>query len=209
MTAPGRDLLRTLAAHAALLGLLAAGACGDTPVPAGGTGVGSSWWGQLNVRDLGGAPLNPAGRWYVVVFLGQECPVSNTSIPALNKLAAEFAPRGFAFVGAYVDPTADLAALRAHASDYAIGFQTADDREHRLVRTAGASYTPEVAVFSAGGAKLYGGRIDDRVGDFGAARPAATRQDLREVLAALASGVPGPFKGKAGFGCAIPEAVRP
>jgi hypothetical protein len=155
-----------------------------------------------------GAQLNPAALWYVVVFLGQECPVSNTSIPVLNKLAAEFTPRGFAFVGAYVDPTADLAALRAHASEYAIGFPTADDREHRLVRIAGASYTPEVAVFSAGGAKVYGGRIDDRVGDFGAARPAAAHQDLRDVLAALASGSPGPFRGKSGYGCAIPEAVR-
>jgi hypothetical protein len=134
--------------------------------------------------------------------------VSNASIPVLNSLAAEFSPRGFAFVGAYVDPTADLEALRSHVADYAIGFPTADDREHRLVRAAGATYTPEVAVFSAAGARLYGGRIDDRVGAFGAARPAAAHQELRQVLAALASGSPGPFKGNLGFGCAIPEAVK-
>lgn len=199
-----RSPVRVLAALAALLWIPSPAARADTP--AGGP---SSWWRQLNVLDLAGAPLNPPARWFVVVFLGQECPVSNTSIPALNWLAAEFSPRGFVFVGAYVDPTADLAALRAHASDYAIGFPTADDRAHRLVRAAGATYTPEVAVFSAAGAKLYGGRIDDRVGDFGAARPAAAHEDLREVLAALASGSPGPFKGKAGFGCSIPEAVRP
>jgi hypothetical protein len=143
-----------------------------------------------------------------VVFLGQECPMSNASIPVLNRLAAEFSPRGFAFIGAYVDPTADLGTLRGHAADYAIGFPTADDREHRLAGMAGATYTPEVAVFSAGGAKLYGGRIDDRVGDLGAARPSAARQELRDVLAALASGSAGPFKGKAGYGCAIPQAVR-
>lgn len=172
-------------------------------------GASPPWWRQLRVSDLGGSPLNPAGRWFVVVFLGQECPVSNASIPVLNRLAAEFAPRGFAFIGAYVDPTADLATLRTHASDYAIAFPTADDRDHRLVRLAGATYTPEVAVFSAGGAKLYGGRIDDRVGERGAARPAATHQELRDALAALASGAPGPFKGRAGYGCAIPEAVRP
>jgi hypothetical protein len=204
--------LRSLAAVAALLGVLSPLMGGDT-TPAGGdergaAGDSPSWWRKLHVRGVDGAPLNPAALWYVVVFLGQECPVSNTSIPVLNKLAAEFTPRGFAFVGAYVDPTADLAALRAHASEYAIGFPTADDREHRLVRIAGASYTPEVAVFSAGGAKVYGGRIDDRVGDFGAARPAAAHQELRDVLAALASGSPGPFKGKSGYGCAIPEAVR-
>jgi hypothetical protein len=176
--------------------------------PGVAAGAPASWWRQLGVRDLAGAPLNPAGRWFVVIFLGQECPVSNASIPVLNKLAADFSPRGFAFVGAYVDPTADLGALRTHAADYSVGFPTADDREHRLAGAAGATYTPEVAVFSAAGAKLYAGRIDDRVGDFGAARPAAAHEELRDVLAALASGSPGPFRGKPGYGCAIPEAVR-
>jgi thiol-disulfide isomerase/thioredoxin len=212
VAAPGRIVLRGVAACAALLGLFSPAMRGDNP-PAGAAGKGAaegppSWWSRLGVRDLRGAPLNPQGRWFVVIFLGQECPVSNASIPVLNKLAAEFAPKGFAFVGAYVDPTADLETLRAHAADYAIGFPTADDREHRLVRAAGATFTPEVAVFSCAGARLYGGRIDDRVGDFGAARPAAANQELRGVLAALASGSPGPFKGKAGYGCVIPEAVR-
>jgi len=211
--ATGRALLRTVALHAALLGLLSPLTRGDDS-HAGGAGKGPDvssplWWRQLRVRDLRGSPLNPAGRWLVVVFLGQECPVSNASIPVLNKLAAEFAPRGFTFIGAYVDPTADLEALRAHAADYAIGFATADDREHRLVRAAGATFTPEAAVFSAAGARLYAGRIDDRVGAFGAARPAAANQELRRVLAALAAGAPGPFEGIAGYGCAIPEAVRP
>ncbi len=200
---PARHPIRA-AALAALLGLLPPPALDAANSAADGA---ASWWRQLHVCDLRGAPLNPAARWFVVVFLGQECPVSNVSIPVLNRLAAEFAPRGFAFVGAYVDPTADLGTLRAHATDYAVGFPTADDRGHRLVQAAGATYTPEVAVFSAGGAKLYDGRIDDRVGESGAARPAAAHQELRDVLVALASGSPGPFRGIAGYGCAIPEAV--
>ena len=64
------------------------------------------------MRDLDGRPLNPEARWFVVVFLSRECPVSNVSVPVLNKLAAEFTPGGAAFVGAYVDPDADLAVLR-------------------------------------------------------------------------------------------------
>ena len=191
------------AAAALILGFLQPGAAAaDSSGPAG-------WWGGLHAVDLHGAPLNPAARWYVVVFLGQDCPVSNASIPVLNALSAEFSPRGFAFVGAYVDPTAPLADLRAHARDFAIAFATADDREHRLAKAAGASYTPQAAVFSGSGAVLYLGRIDDRVVGSGTERPAATHQDLREVLSAIAEGSPGPFKGAAGFGCEIPEAVRP
>ena len=113
------------------------------------------------------------------------------------------------FIGAYVDPTAEPAALRAHAADFALGFDTVDDRAHRLAAAAGAAYTPEVAVFTRGGDRLYLGRIDDRVDPSGAARPAATHEDLRRVLLSLAAGSPGPFAGKPGYGCAIPEAVHP
>jgi hypothetical protein len=191
------------------VGLAAAALAFGLILPLARAGEPAEWWRQLLVRDLHGAPLNPEGRWFVVVFLGQECPVSNASIPVLNALSAEFSPRGFAFVGAYVDPTASLGELQAHTRDYAVGFPTADDRGHRLARAAGASNTPDVAVFSASGARLYLGRIDDRVGEFGAARPAAAHHDLRDVLAAIAAGSQGPFKGIKGYGCAIPEDPRP
>jgi thiol-disulfide isomerase/thioredoxin len=166
------------------------------------------WWRQLAVRDLAGLPLAPASRRIVVVFISSECPVSNSYIPVLNPLAADFSRRGFAFVAAYVDGESDLAALRDHAKSYAISFATADDRQHRLVRAAAATLTPEVAVFSEDGVVLYRGRIDDRVGDLGFARPSATHDDLREVLEAIAAGKPGPFAARPGFGCFIPERVN-
>jgi hypothetical protein len=199
--------LRAIAAAAALLWVLSPARAGEAPPADKGTAGDSAWWRQLHVLDLRGAPLNPQARWFVLIFMGQDCPVSNESIPVLNKLSAEFSPRGFVFVGAYVDPTADLETLRAHVSDYAVAFPTADGRDHRLVRMAGAVYTPQVAVFSAAGALLYKGRIDDRVGSLGASRPAAAHEDLRDALAAIASGSTGPFKGSRGYGCAIPEAV--
>lgn len=166
------------------------------------------WWRRLSVTSLDGTPLIPDGRRVVVVFLSGECPVSNAYVPVLNRLASDFSGRGFAFVGAYVDPEAALPALREHARSYAISFATADDREHRLVRAASATITPEAAVFSEDGAVLYRGRIDDRVGDLGFARPAAAHNDLRDVLEAIAAGKSGPFPAKQGFGCFIPERVR-
>jgi redoxin len=165
------------------------------------------WWGKLAVKDLDGEMLRPATSRIVVVFLSAECPVSNTYIPVLNKLAADYSPKGFTFVGAYVDPEAELPALREHARAYAIAFATADDRGHRLVGAAAAKITPEVAVFSESGALLYRGRVDDRVGDLGFARPAATHNDLREVLDAIVAGRSGPFPARPGFGCFIPDKV--
>lgn len=194
--------VRTVAACAGLLLSLLPAAGADSAQAAR-----SAWWHGLGIRDLQGAPLDPEARWFVVIYMSQECPVSNESIPVLNGLSAEFSRRGFVLVGAYVDPTADLGTLRAHISDFAVAFPTADDRGHRLVKAARATYTPEVAVFSAKGELLYKGRIDDRVGSFGASRPAAAHQDLRDALTAIGAGSKGPFNGSKGFGCAIPEAV--
>lgn len=188
-------------ATAALLLLLA---------PARAAAPADTWWSQLKVRTLAGEAVTPAeGGWIVLVFITPECPLANASVPVLNGLAREFGPRGFTFVGAYVDPTIPPPDLARHTRDYALAFATTDDRDHRLVRLAGVTYTPEVCVYTADGKRLYRGRIDDRVGDFGAARPTAVRQDLREVLAALTRGESGPFPDGPGFGCAIPEEVKP
>ena len=166
------------------------------------------WWSRLAVNDLAGAPLSVPGRWIVLVFISPECPLSNANVPVLNALAAEFVRSGVSFVGVYSDPTLELPALRQHTSEYRLGFATADDREQRVLRATGATYTPEVFVFSAAGVLLYRGRIDDRVADFGPARPVATHEDLRDVLAALVAGKPVPFASRPGFGCAIPEPVK-
>jgi hypothetical protein len=168
----------------------------------------TSWRSRLELHDLNGALLPAGGRWVVLIFISPECPVANASIPVLNALAVEFAPAGFDFVGVYADPTLELPVLKRHTADYHLGFATVDDRAQRLVHLTGATYTPETLVFSRDGALLYRGRIDDRVTDFGASRPSATHQDLRDVLRALTAGKPVPFASRPGFGCSIPEVVK-
>lgn len=168
----------------------------------------TEWWKNLAPRDLAGAPIAAPGRWTVIVFISPECPVANASIPTLNALTTEFTPHGFGFVGVYADPAIDLATLRRHTEEYHLKFATTDDRTHKLVRAIGATYTPEVFVYANDGTLLYRGRIDDRVEELSAARPKATREDLREVLAALVAGQPGPFANRPGFGCAISEPVK-
>jgi len=165
-------------------------------------------WTQLSLRDLDGAPLTLTARWYVTVFLSQDCPLSNASIPVLNRLAREFSPKGVAFIAAYVDPDADLLALKAHAAAYSLALPAADDRAQRLAHACGITYTPEVVIYSAAGLKLYQGRIDDRVSPSGAARPKATQEDVRLILSALTAEKAVPFSRAEGFGCALPEIER-
>ncbi|WP_438482321.1 redoxin domain-containing protein [Oleiharenicola lentus] len=160
-------------------------------------------WTDLELRDLSGAALAKDTAWVVFVFLSPECPVANAAIPVLNALAAEFA-RSTRIVGVYADPSLEISTLREHASDYRLTFVCVDDRAQKIVRFTGASYTPEVFVYSRDGALQYRGRIDDRVKSFGAAKPSATQADLRDVIVALDAGKPPPFATRPGFGCSIP-----
>lgn len=164
----------------------------------------ADWWTNLALRDLAGAALPTDARWIVVVFLSPECPVANAEIPVLNALARDFAGYGVLFVGAYADPSLAPKALHQHAAEYKLGFPATDDRDHRLTRAAGATYTPEVGVFTRDGKMVYRGRIDDRADGYGATRPQATEETLHDVLAALVAGRPAPLAEKPGFGCSIP-----
>jgi hypothetical protein len=67
-----------------------------------------------------------------------------------------------------------------------------------------------VAVRAADGTLVYAGRIDDQWVDFGKARPAPTRRDLQEVLAALVAGDRPTPERTAAVGCFIADlAPRP
>jgi hypothetical protein len=195
-----RSLLRTIFFVVGMLGF--SGAEGADSITTG-------WWSRLDLHDLNGARVPANGRWVVMVFISPECPVANASIPVLNALVAGFAPAGVDFVGVYADPTLELARMKRHTAEYRLAFPTVDDRVQQLVHLVGATYTPETFVFSEDGVLLYRGRIDDRVTDFGAARPAATHQDLRDVLRALVAGKSAPFASRPGFGCSISEMAKP
>jgi hypothetical protein len=81
------------------------------------------------------------------------------------------------------------------------------DPDHALVKAAGATITPEAAVF-AGGHVVYRGRIDDRYVDLGLERPAATKRDLADALTAVMSGKPVHPPTTQAVGCFIADFVR-
>jgi hypothetical protein len=159
------------------------------------------------VTDLDGRAVDPfegAPRATVLVFVSTQCPISNRYAPELGRLYAELAPRGARFYLVYPVVAESDAAVREHVHDYAFPFAALRDPGHRLVGRAGASVTPEVAVFDRGGALAYRGRIDDRQVDFGQARTEPTRRDLKLALeAVLADRAPEVTTAPA-IGCSIP-----
>jgi hypothetical protein len=126
---------------------------------------------------------------FVLIFVSTDCPVSNRYAPDIQRLYQEFAPLGVRFQLVYPNASDDAAAIAAHLKEYgypaSIG---AADPTHKLVRSVGATITPEAVVLGADRRLLYRGRIDDRFVELGRERPRPTTHDLRDALIAALAG---------------------
>jgi len=124
----------------------------------------------------------------VLIFVSIDCPVSNRYAPEIKRIYDDFAPSGVRFRLVYPNPLDSDEAIRRHVREYGYPPIGEGDRDHTLAKKAGATITPEAAVFDRRGRLVYLGRIDDRFVELGRERPAATKNDLRNVLTALVAG---------------------
>jgi hypothetical protein len=166
------------------------------------------------VQALSGAPVDalraPAGtRAIVFLFTSTDCPISNRYAPEVRRIAGEFASKGVVFRIVYPSPADDAKAIREHMSAYAYEgvVEALRDPKQALVKFAGATITPEVAVV-VGGRLVYHGRIDDRFVDLGRERPAPTERDLVDALTAILAGKPLPRAATQPVGCFISDLAR-
>jgi peroxiredoxin len=162
------------------------------------------------VRDLEGNNIDPfaaqPGKAVVLIFISNDCPISNSYAPELNRLYERFRVRGAAFWLVHADPSETPAAIAAHARDYKLNVPELRDPRHDLVKLAKVAVTPSAAVFGPNRRLLYHGRIDDRFADLGQQRPEAQHHELMDVVAAVVEHRPVPVTVTQTVGCYIPEA---
>ncbi len=167
----------------------------------------------IRLSDLDNHPVDPfqttpQTRAIVFFFISVDCPVSNRYAPEIQRLRRAFAPRGVEFRLVYPNPSESPAAIRTHLKDYSLGDTALRDLRLELAKYVAATVTPEAAVYDSAGRRLYLGRIDDRYVSLGVERPAATRHDLEDAIAAVLSGKPvRPADGQA-VGCFIADFAR-
>ena len=203
-----RRLLRVgLAAVAtgAVLAGLGSAAGGRTGVPTGGASSAA-----MALPGLDGTPIEPfapAGdvEATVLLFVMTDCPISNRYAPEIRRLHAEFAGTA-RFWLVYVDAHRPVNELREHQSSFGYPFGAVRDVEGALVALAGATVTPEAAVFDARQRMIYRGRIDDRFVSFGVARRAPRTRDLHDRLSRITAGETLAFSETRAVGCYIPGA---
>ena len=161
----------------------------------------------LGVPDLGGQevlPFDAEARAYVLLFVRPGCPVSNRAAPEVARLHEEFAGRGVAMSLVYPGSLRPDE-IRGHAEEYGYPMAPIRDPAMRLVDLAGATITPEAAIFDASRRLVYLGRIDDRYIDIGRARREPTTRDVHDALAAMLDGRPVPYASREAVGCFIDD----
>jgi len=162
---------------------------------------------SLLLKDVNGsdhAALDAAGaRAVVVLFLGVECPVSNSYAPEINRICTAYAPRNVTFYAVYVDSDLSPSDARRRANDFGYRFPVLLDPNHVLVRRLGATVTPEAAVVAPDGTLLYRGRIDDQWAALGRKRHEVTTHDLRTALDAVLANQPVHNSRTEAVGCKI------
>jgi hypothetical protein len=150
----------------------------------------------------------PGTKYIAAIFVATDCPISNRYLPMLAQLSHQFAPRGVRLWLVYPNSVDNLAAVRAHQSQYpaAASLPQLIAPDPRFLAHAHVHVTPEAAILRADAMNrpvLWHGRIDDRYLTFGTERPAATRSDLADALTAALSGRQPAPPAAPPVGCAI------
>jgi peroxiredoxin len=157
-------------------------------------------------NDLDGVPHHPIvpGERLasVLVFYWHDCPICNSYAPELNRICSRYT--SFAFYIVQVDPDLTPAAARQHAKEYDLKAPVLLDTQHRLVKLARATVTPQVVVMGKNGDVLYSGRIDDLYTALGKKRSTATQHDLNEALDTITAGKRVKKRTTTAIGCLIP-----
>jgi hypothetical protein len=97
--------------------------------------------------------------------------------------------------------------IRDHQKKFGYSLESTRDTAQALVKKAGATVTPEVAIMK-GDQLLYRGRIDDRYVDFGKERPAPTKRDLEDALTAIVAGKSVALRETRAIGCILSDLVK-
>jgi peroxiredoxin len=179
--------MQSVASLTLILAILVPQATGERPSPIG------QQIKPFELQDYLGAKHKLAdwagNKAVVVVFLGTECPLAKLYGPRLAQLAAEYEPRGVAFVGIDSNQQDSLAEIAHYARTHKLEFPILKDPGNAVADQFGALRTPEAFLLDPQWTVRYWGRVDDQYG-VGYSRPAARRNDLAIALDEFLAGNP-------------------
>ena len=173
----------------------------------------ASLLGILDLQTASGQRIEPlavgTNKAVVLLFISTDCPISNAYAPEVNRIAAEYGPRGVAVRLVYADGDVTPASAKKHLADFRYTMTAVLDPEQKLAARLGAKVTPEAFVVSGAGTTVYRGRIDDLYPALGKRRSQPTERDLRNALDAFLAGRPVAKPVTDAVGCYLPPLKKP
>ena len=141
-----------------------------------------------------------------LVFVRVDCPISNRYAPEIRRISERHS-KNVSWWIVYPNPSLTESDIREHMQEYDYPGNHFHDKQQLLVEHAGATITPEVALYDEENNLVYCGRINDLYVDFGKSRPSPTKHDLNDAITALLAGQSvAPMRQKA-VGCYIKDIV--
>jgi hypothetical protein len=137
------------------------------------------------------------------IFLGVECPISNSYAPEINRIISDYSAKGVNFYVVYPEAGLTPDQIKQHATAYGYRCPALMDGDHRLTNLFHITVTSQCVVLGPNAKVLYNGRIDDRYLDFGKKRFAPTTHELRDALDAVLGDRPVPTPMTKAVGCPI------
>jgi len=179
----------------------------DTP-PSGTIGV---QVGDFRLIDMSGQFRSLSEfkdkKAIVVIFVGTQCPISNSYTPTVIELNDRYARRGVQFLAINANNQDSFEEVRAHAQERKIPFPVLKDSLQNAAAMLGARRTPEAFLLDAHRTIRYRGHIDDQYG-YAYRRAAPTRTELRDAIEELLAGKPVSVPVTEVQGCKISRAAR-
>ena len=144
-----------------------------------------------------------AGKKGVVLFfVSAYCPTSNTFVPEMNSIAADFG-KSYTIYFVHADADQKPADVLQHTELMKITATVLMDKDQRLMARTGAKTTPEAVVLGPDGKTLYQGRVNDLYLSPTRRQRQATTRDLRDALEAVQNGKPVAANPAPAAGCKI------
>src|SRR3569833_3047251 len=147
-----------------------------------------------------------ASKALVDVFIGVQCPVSNSYAEYLSQLQDRYRDRGARFVAVDANPDESLSDLARYGAQYHCTFPLLRDDHQNLANSLHAKVTPDAFVLDPSGAVRYHGRIDDGFASRTQKRSNTTTHELETALEAVVSNQPVKVAAMPAVGCSIPRA---
>jgi peroxiredoxin len=157
-----------------------------------------------SLADFRGAKL------LVIAFSCNHCPYVIGSEDRMIKLAADYAPRGVAFVAINSNetdnhPLDSFEHMKQRAAEKRFSFPYLRDEDQSVARAYGALRTPHFYLFDADHKLRYTGRMDNHPKD----ATLATTYELRDAIEALLVGKKPPVEVTNPIGCNVKWKGKP